>query len=235
MNIAMIIAGGTGRRTGQEIPKQFLTVNEKPILIYTLDVFQQRQDIDHIVVVSLDGWQSVVKAYCRQFGISKLLDVVTGGASRFQSMCNGVNFLKTKQFDADSIVMVHDGNRPLIGDDILDDAFAVCKRFGSAVSTIKCVNSMYVSKDEATSSEIADRNILYRGLAPETIVFGDLIALCDDALAKGREGTISELRILDGKPVHFSLGSERSFKITTPEDIDMFKALLTLPRTLSKF
>ncbi len=231
MNIALIIAGGVGNRARQEIPKQFLTVNEKPILIYTLEVFQRRQDIDHILVVSLEGWQAVVKAYCRQFGISKLLDVAIGGATRFQSMYNGVKLLQKQKLDSDSIILVHDGNRPLIDDVIIDDVIAVCHQYGNAVSALKSVNSMYISIDGKTSQKIADRNILYRGLAPEALSLNALIQLCDCAHGKKMDGTICELLISFGKQVHLSLGSERSFKITTPEDIDMFKALITFEPT----
>ena len=94
MNIAILIASGTGSRMGQDIPKQFLNVYDKPVLIYTLEGFQNHPEIDAIEVVCLDGWQDVVKAYANQFGITKLKWMTTGGNSAQESIRNGVFFLE---------------------------------------------------------------------------------------------------------------------------------------------
>ena len=96
-NTALIIAGGSGERMGQDIPKQFLTVNEKPVIIYTLEAFQKHADIDEIAVVCLEGWEQVLRAYAKQFNISKLNDVIIGGANGQESIRNGV-FEQTKLF-----------------------------------------------------------------------------------------------------------------------------------------
>ncbi|MBR3054176.1 MAG: 2-C-methyl-D-erythritol 4-phosphate cytidylyltransferase, partial [Firmicutes bacterium] len=118
MNAALIIAGGSGKRMGHDIPKQFIKIEGKPIIIYTLEAFEQHPGIDAIEVVCLDGWQEILLAYAEKFGISKLKWLVTGGSFAQESIKNGVFGLRDKLSD-DDIVIVHDGIRPMVDDDVL--------------------------------------------------------------------------------------------------------------------
>ena len=120
MNIALIIAGGSGSRMGQDIPKQFINVYDKPVLIYTLEGFQKHPQIDAIELVCIDGWHEVVWAYARQFNIDKLKWVISGGATGQESIRNGVFHLEGKCAD-DDIVVIHDGIRPLVDEGVLTD------------------------------------------------------------------------------------------------------------------
>ena len=113
MNIAIIIAGGCGSRMGQDIPKQFLNVNDKPILIYTLESFQKHQDVDAIEVVCIDGWHDVLRAYAEQFNITKLKWIVSGGSTGQESIRNGVYNLENI-CKPDDCIIIHDGIRPLV-------------------------------------------------------------------------------------------------------------------------
>ena len=115
MTTAIIIAGGTGRRMGQSIPKQFISVYEKPVIIYTLEGFQRHPQIDAIEVVCIDGWHDVLRAYAEQFGITKLKWVVSGGETAQESIRNGVFFLEEK-ISPDDVVIIHDWNPPDTGD-----------------------------------------------------------------------------------------------------------------------
>ena len=133
MNIAIIIAGGVGSRMGQEIPKQFINVNDKPILIYTLEAFQKHPDIDAIEVVCIDGWEDILRAYAKQFGITKLKWVVKGGATGQESIRNGVYNLRDKCEEDDTII-IHDGIRPLVDDFVLNDVIVKAKKYGNAVT-----------------------------------------------------------------------------------------------------
>lgn len=227
MNIALIIAGGVGARVGQKIPKQFLTINEVPIIIYTLKVFQAHPDINQIVVVTLPAWQDVVMSYCSQFGITKLSDIVDGGSNRFESMKNGVKYL-TANNDPNDIILVHDANRPKVNFKIIDDAIKTCREKGNALPAIVCVDSMYESSDGMIVEKVVDRKNFYCGQSPETIRLGDLNNLCDIATQKECGDTIASMLLNSGQKVNFSYGSELNFKITTSEDIDLFKALLTI-------
>ena len=120
MNIALIIAGGSGQRMNQDIPKQFLNVKDKPIIIYTLEAFQKHPMIDAIEVVCLDGWHDILWAYSKQFEITKLENIVSGGDSGQASIRNGVFDIQTRHSD-DDIVLIHDGIRPMVSDEIISD------------------------------------------------------------------------------------------------------------------
>lgn len=123
-NIALLIAGGSGNRMGQRIPKQFLTVNERPVIVYTLEIFQKHPEIDEIAVVCIDGWQSVLQAYANQFNITKLKCIVSGGKNGQDSIRNGVYELE-KHHSAEDIVLIHDAIRPMVSADIISDCIRV--------------------------------------------------------------------------------------------------------------
>ena len=112
-NIALIIAGGSGARMGQDIPKQFLTVNEKPVIAYTLEAFQNHPEIDAIAVVCIEGWEQVLTAYAKQFGITKLQHVIPGGENGQGSIRNGVYELE-KHYAPEDLVLIHDAIRPMV-------------------------------------------------------------------------------------------------------------------------
>ena len=135
--IALIIAGGTGARMKQDIPKQFLTVNEKPVIVYTLEAFQNHPEIDSIAVVCVEGGEQMLMAYARQFNITKLEHVVPGGENGQGSIRNGVYELE-KNFDADSIVLIHDAIRPMVSAEIISDCIMKTKQYGNAITAIPC-------------------------------------------------------------------------------------------------
>ena len=230
MSTALVIAGGSGKRSGQEVPKQFLTVNEKPVIIYTLEAFQRHPGISRIVVVVIDGWQAVVESYARQFGISKLAGIVTGGADRFDSLYNGIKYLKNC-CPPDEIILCHDANRPLVDREVIDGAIEVCRKCGNALPAMTTFNSIYVSFDGEVVDRAADREVLYRGQAPEVMCLGELAELCAEAQAKGLGNTVAGMLNALGRKVFLSPGAERNFKITTSDDIDMFKAIIAMPVT----
>ena len=128
MNIALIIAGGSGNRMGQDIPKQFINIYDKPVLIYTLEGFQCHPMIDAIEVVCIDGWHEVLWAYAHQFNITKLKWVVSGGNSGQESIRNGVFHLENKAAD-DDIIIIHDGIRPLVDATVLTDVIQKAKQY----------------------------------------------------------------------------------------------------------
>ena len=128
MNIALIIAGGTGHRMGQEIPKQFLNVYDKPVIIYTLEGFQRHQEIDAIEVVCLEGWSEMLRAYSKQFNIDKLRWVTPSGETAQESIRNGV-FALREVCGPEDIVVIHDGIRPMVEDFVLTDVLVKCRQY----------------------------------------------------------------------------------------------------------
>ena len=231
-NIALIIAGGSGERMGQDIPKQFLTVNEKPVIIYTLEAFQKHADINEIAVVCLEGWEQVLRAYAKQFNISKLNDVITGGANGQESIRNGV-FALEKNCGADDIVLVHDAIRPMVSADIISDCIVKTKKYGCAIATIPCAEAMLQTDDGEISSGSYPRDRLKRTQTPQGFKLEELCELHRKALEKGITNSIASctLMIEMGRQVYFSAGSEKNLKLTTVEDIDIFKALLMAKRS----
>ncbi|MBR3457103.1 MAG: 2-C-methyl-D-erythritol 4-phosphate cytidylyltransferase, partial [Selenomonadaceae bacterium] len=135
MTVAIIIAGGSGHRTGQDVPKQFLHVNNKPVLIYTLEAFQRHPQIDRIELVCIDGWHEVARAYAKQFNITKLEDVVSGGSTSQESIRNGVYALEGVCKE-DDIVVIHDGIRPMLDESVLSDVIAKCQTYGNGVTAM---------------------------------------------------------------------------------------------------
>ncbi len=135
MNYALIIAGGSGNRMGQDIPKQFINVYDKPVLIYTLESFQKHPLINAIEVVCISGWESMVQAYANQFNITKLKWIVPGGGSAQESIHNGVLNLEGI-CSKDDIIIIHDGIRPLVDDTVLTDVIEKAQEYGNAVTSM---------------------------------------------------------------------------------------------------
>jgi len=227
MNIALLTAAGTGTRTHQDIPKQFLHVNNKPILIYTLEAFQKHPNIDAICVVILKGWEEILWAYAKQFNITKLKYVVEGGETGQESIRNGLMAIREKSSD-DDVVMVHDGNRPLVGQDLITDSLVKYKQFGSAVAVIPCTEVVFVSKNGNDSNKSIPREELWRTQTPHTYKLGNLLEAHEEAKKRKITNMAASCALMEalGKTTYFSKGSEKNIKITTIEDIEIFKALL---------
>ena len=232
MNIALIIAGGSGKRMGQDIPKQFLTVNEKPVIIYTLEAFQEHPLIDEIAVVCLEGWKNVLSAYAHQFNITKLKTIAPGGTNGQDSIRNGL-FALEEYCSPDDIVLVHDAIRPLVSKEIISDCIVTTERYGNAITTIPCAEAMIQTEDGIVSSGSYPRDRLKRTQTPQAFRLGKICEVHRRALDKGITNSVASctLMIEMGEDVYFSSGSEKNIKLTTVEDIDIFKALLLARRS----
>ncbi len=231
-NIALLIAGGSGTRMHQDIPKQFLTVNEKPVIVYTLEAFQEHEDIDAIAVVCIEGWENVLWAYAKQFGIEKLQYVVPGGKTGQESIRNGV-FELEKHFAPNDIVLIHDAIRPMVSAEIISDNIRVAKERGNAITVIPCAEAMIQTEDGKCSIGSYPRDKLKRTQTPQAFPFRTICDLHRRALAAGITNSVASctLMIEMGEQVFFSPGSEKNIKLTTVEDLDIFKALLSAKRS----
>ena len=228
-NIAILTAGGIGTRTHQDLPKQFLTVENKPIIIYTLEAFQQHPSIDEIYVACLDGWCAILEAYAKQFNITKLKRVVVGGATGQESIYNGLKAVKEDNDDTDNIVVIiHDGNRPMLPQDVITDNLVKQKQYGSAVTVIPTTEVVFVSKDGVESNAALNREELWRTQTPHSYEFNELWDTNNKAIADGVMNMAASCSLMQkyGYTTYFSKGSEKNIKITTVEDIEIFKALL---------
>lgn len=231
-NIALIIAGGTGARMHQDIPKQFLSVNDKPIIIYTMEAFQNHPDIDAIYIACLNGWQDVLWAYVKQFNIVKVKKILKGGKNGQDSIRNGV-YAIAENFAGDDLILIHDAIRPMLSADIISDNIANCKRYGNAITVIPCMEAMLKSEDDHQSNESILRNSLFRAQTPQTLSVKEAVALHKEALNRGVTNSVATCTLLLelGKHVYFAKGSELNIKITTTDDITIFKALLSMRKS----
>ncbi len=235
MNVAVIIAGGSGHRMHQDIPKQFLNVYDKPVLLYTLEGFQEHPDIDAIEVVCIEGWENVLWAYAKQFGITKLRWVIPGGSTGQESIRNGVYNLK-EHCTADDVIIIHDGIRPLVDGNVLTDVIEVCKEHGNGVTSLPYNEQIFVvdENDPTTTRQYIPRETLRRVSTPQAYTFGKLVWAYEKAFAEGigiyGSSYTNTMMVELGETLHFAKGSDRNIKLTTRDDLMMFKAYLKTER-----
>lgn len=232
MNVAIIIAGGVGSRMGQEIPKQFINVGEKPVIVYTLEAFQEHPLVDAIEVVCLAGWEQVLRAYARQYKIDKLKWVVKGGASGQESIRNGVYNFEVVLAE-DDICIVHDGVRPMLDPEVITDVVRVAKERGNAVTSMPYNEQIFLvdKKDSATTTQYIPRETLRRVSTPQAYRFGLLDSKYHEAFEKGvgidGSNYTNTMMVQLGVRLNFAVGSDRNIKLTTPENLEFFRAWAT--------
>lgn len=232
MTVAILTAAGTGSRMGQEIPKQFLNVNDKPVIVYTMERFQRSSDIDGIVVVTLPEWIEFVRAYARQYGIAKLRAVVPGGKTGQESIKKGVEAVAGFAGD-DTVVMINDGNRPMVDDAMISDSLSVFKKHGSAVAVIPCTEVVFKSEGDTGAVEEIPREFLWRTQTPHTYTLEKLKWALSRAEELGLVGMAAMCQLMSrlGEKTYYSRGSEKNLKLTTLDDMEIFKALLSAEKS----
>ncbi len=232
MTVAIIIAGGSGHRMGQDIPKQFINVYDKPVLIYTLEGFQRHPMVDAIEVVCIEGWENVVWAYAKQFGIDKLKWIVKGGNSGQESIRNGVYNLEDK-CSSDDTIIIHDGIRPLVDASVLTDVVMKAQKYGNAVTSLPYNEQIFVvnENDETTTDKYIPRETLRRVSTPQAYRFDLLDSKYHEAFENeiGIYGShyTNTMMVELGVVLHFAAGSDKNIKLTTPDDLEIFKGYLS--------
>lgn len=229
MNIALLIAGGSGNRMGQDIPKQFMHVDGCPIIIRTMQCFQHHPDIDCIAVVCLRGWDTVLQAYANQFNITKLRHIFPGGSSGMESIYNGIYGLKDAGCGDDDLVLIHDSVRPLLSQDIISSNIAICKAYGYAITGIQCREAILESEDGFSSTVSIPRDKLIRTQTPQTFRLRNILNVHEEAKLKGIVDSVASCTLVaevGGREMHIVPGSEKNIKITTVEDLEILKALM---------
>lgn len=231
MTIAVIVAGGVGNRMGQSIPKQFINVYDKPILLYTLESFERHPMVDAIEVVCIEGWEDIVWSYARQCNITKLKWIVKGGTMVQESIRNGVFSLEDK-CAKDDIVIIHDGIRPLVDAEVLTDVIQKAQQYGNAVSSMPYNEQIFLVNpdDEATTKAFIPRETIRRVCTPQAYQFGLLDEKYHDAFSRqvGIYGShyTNTMMVELGVTLHFAAGSDKNIKLTTPDDLEIFKGYL---------
>lgn len=231
MNVALIIAGGVGKRMKQDIPKQFIMVNDKPILLYTLESFENHPEVNAIMVVCLDGWQEILDGYAKKFNITKLKWIVAGGKTGQESIRNGVEALKDVCSEDDTVI-IHDGIRPIIDELVLSDVIVKCHQYGNAVTSLPYNEQIFIIEDEYTTKKYIPRETLRRVSTPQAYKYGKLAWAYEKAFREeiGIYGSsYTNTMMVDlGETLHFSLGSDKNIKLTALEDLELFKGYLKM-------
>ncbi|MBQ6595791.1 MAG: 2-C-methyl-D-erythritol 4-phosphate cytidylyltransferase [Clostridia bacterium] len=233
MITAIIIAGGQGSRMRMEIPKQFLLVYDKPVIIYTLESFQKHPEIDAIEVVCLAGWEDTLRGYAAQYGITKLTKITGGGSTGQESIRNGV-FALREDLKEDDIAIIHDGIRPLVEPSVLSDVIRVCRQYGNGVTSTPYNDQIFRKKDEISTVEYIPRETLRKVTTPQAYRYGTLLRAYERAFAEGigiYGSSYTNTMMVDlGETLYFATGSEKNMKLTTQEDLELFKAYLRMGR-----
>lgn len=230
MNIGLLIAGGSGNRMGQDIPKQFMHLDGAPIIIHTLQCFQKHPDIQQIAVVCLKGWETVLQSYANQFNITKLTHIFPGGNTGMESIHNGIYGLREAGCDGEDLVLIHDAVRPLLSQEIISNNIATCKAYGYAITGIKCREAILESHDGFTTKTSIPRDTLIRTQTPQTFRLKNIINAHELAKQKGIADSVASCTLVaelnEGIEMHIVPGSEKNIKITTVEDLEILKALM---------
>jgi len=226
MNYALIFAGGTGQRmnTGAK-PKQFLELHGKPLLIYTLEYFEKNPSIDAICVVCLCGWERILKDSVKQYNIQKVKWITNGGDSGHDSIYNGLRIL----FDVcrdDDIILIHDGVRPLISDELIMENIRCVKKYGNAI-TVETVSESVVQVDDADNiTEVPARSQMRVAKAPQCFYFKEIWEVHKQAEKDGFK-SIDSAHLMNhyNHKLHTVEGTPYNMKIATPSDYYVFRAL----------
>lgn len=230
MNIALLTAGGTGNRMGQDIPKQFMPIDNKPVIIYTMESFQNHPEIDAICVICLKGWNVVLQSYANQYNITKLKWIFDGGESNQDSIYNGLVGIKEAGCSDNDIVLIQDGVRPLVSQEIISNNISTCEKYGYAVTGLMCKEAIMEKVDDKVHDIDIPRERLVRTQTPHTYKLGILWEAHRKAKEMGVKNTVASCTLMAAIGIndqHLVEGSEMNgLKLTRPQDVELFKALL---------
>ncbi|HFL3948421.1 TPA: 2-C-methyl-D-erythritol 4-phosphate cytidylyltransferase [Streptococcus agalactiae] len=227
MNIGVIFAGGVGRRMNTKgKPKQFLEVHGKPIIVHTIDIFQNTEAIDAVVVVCVSDWLDYMNNLVERFNLTKVKAVVAGGETGQMSIFKGLEAAEQLATD-DAVVLIHDGVRPLINKEVINANIKSVKETGSAVTSVRAKETVVLVNDSSKISEVVDRTRSFIAKAPQSFYLSDILSVERDAISKGITDAIdsSTLMGMYNRELTIVEGPYENIKITTPDDFYMFKAL----------
>ena len=235
MNIAVLLAGGVDPTFKMEIPKQFVNVENCPIIVYTLQRFERHPEIDAIMVACLKGWENMVRAYAKQYDISKLRWVITGGVSGQETSYIAVKEL-IKTCSEDDIVVIHDSIRPLVTEEIISDSIHTCEIKGMGIAAVTSMDNVMLTDDGICGLRSISRYAFRRIQTPQTYRLGQLLEYHKEAERQGmlNENDTNNLVSKLGNKVYFSMGSDLNIKINTVEGVEMFKSLYNMQQRKAK-
>lgn len=227
MNIAVIFAGGTGTRmNSKDKPKQFLKMHDKPIIIHTLEKFQNNENIDAIVIACIKQWINHLSQLIEYYHISKVKRIVPGGETGQMSI--GLNAAKDIAEGKNAIVLIHDGVRPLINDDVINKNIASVMKNGSAITSVNVTETIMEVNDDASIKYIPDRTHSRLARAPQSFLLDEILDVHNKALLEGKKDFIDSCTMMShyGKKMYLIDGPIENIKVTTPQDFYIMRAIL---------
>ncbi len=228
-NVVLIFAGGCGRRMNSEIPKQFLEINGKPIIIHTAEIFEHHPNIDKIYFVVLGEYIPYVKRLVDMYSLKKVCGITAGGETSQDSIYNGLKYISEREPE-NSVVLLHDGVRPFVSSQVISDNIESVKEYGSAITVIPKSETTIISKDGVSVSDVTTRSETYIGQAPQSFYLKDILSAHDTVRKSenGYENIVDACTLLMslGMKTHLVEGNVGNIKITTPEDVYIFRALM---------
>lgn len=228
MNIAVIFAGGVGTRMKtNDLPKQFLMVHGKPIIVHTIEIFQNHPEIDGIVCVCVENWIDYMEDLKYRYRLDKICKIVPGGETGQMSIYNGLKTAAAEYGLGDNIVLIHDGVRPLISAETISANIESVKKFGSSITSVPAQETIIVVDENEQVCEIVDRSRARLGRAPQSFFLKDIIEAQEKAIAEGNTNMTDSCTLMKyyGKQLYTIPGEKNNIKITTPEDFYTFRAL----------
>lgn len=228
MNIAVIFAGGIGQRMNTvSLPKQFLKVQGKEIIIHTLEHFQMCEEIDAIVVVCIREYIGLLDKLVSTYNITKVKKVVPGGSCGQESIFNGLSASNEIKQSNDDIVLIHDGVRPIITDEVIKNNIKCVKEYGTCVTVAKAIETILILNNSEVE-KVVDRASCYMGRAPQSFYLKDIYESHLKANKEDKRDFIDSAMLMQyyGFKMHTVEGPANNIKITTPMDYYMFKAML---------
>lgn len=235
MNIAVIFAGGTGKRMNTKSkPKQFLEMHGKPVLIYTLENFQQHPMIDKIVLVCLEAWIDYAKSLLKKYAIDKVCRIVPGGKNGQESIFHGIQAAHEVFHDED-VVLIHDGVRPLINEDTITSCIKMVKEHGNAITVSPAIETIFLKEaDTQQVGKIFNRSSCEMAKAPQCFKLGDIYQAHCRAIEEKKLDFIDSASLMQhyGYPLYTVEGPAENIKITTPVDFYIFRAVMDAKENL---
>lgn len=225
MNVALIMAAGSGTRMNNETPKQFIEVKGQPLLWWTLKAFNDSKNIDAIFVVTNKSYFNKVDELSVDF--EKVIGNIEGGSTRQESVFNGLKYISKNGFLADDIVLIHDGARPLVSEDIIFNNIEGCKKFDAVDTVVPANDSIIRSLDASTITQSENRKELFQNQTPQTFKLGLILEAYNKLSGELEKYTDDcQIAIKNGCKIHLVEGSKLNFKVTTKEDLELLEAIL---------
>lgn len=225
---ALIFAGGTGKRMNTKtLPKQFLELHGKPIIIHTIEHFESHPEIKDIVVVCVDGWLDYCRDLLARFNIKKVSQVVPGGETGQMSIFNGLEALQEKHQGNDDYVLIHDGVRPLIDEETISKNIESVKKYGTAITVKPVIETVVQVDEEEIINNVIERSTCQTAVAPQSFVLSEIYSLHMRAQAEKLFDMTDSATLARyfGLPLHTVMGGSENIKITTPSDFYIFRAI----------